>query len=144
MLVKKSMIIWRKEILDLTIKWPILIMLKARVFLKSSSCQKELERYHIYYQQCVHSIISLYLHLFNIFICTSGCNLSNDILMLTTLRKCCLIPGWEFQIVILKLLTLWFQVLAVFNLRDPQSQFGDWMSLFLQAAFMAEGIKIVI
>lgn len=39
---------------------------------------------------------------------------------------------------------LWFQVLAVFNLRDPQSQFGDWMSLFLQAAFMAEGIKIVI
>lgn len=36
---------------------------------------------------------------------------------------------------------LWFQVLAVFNLRDPQSQFGDWMSLFLQAAFMAEGIK---
>jgi len=39
---------------------------------------------------------------------------------------------------------LWFQVLAVFNLRDPQSQFGDWMSLFFKAAFMAEGIKIIM
>jgi len=36
---------------------------------------------------------------------------------------------------------LWFQVLAVFNLKDPQSQFGDWISLFFKAAFMAEGIK---
>ena len=34
---------------------------------------------------------------------------------------------------------LWLQVLAVFNLKDPQSQFGDWMSLFFKAAFMAEG-----
>ena len=36
---------------------------------------------------------------------------------------------------------LWYsiQVLAVFNLKDPQSQFGDWISLFLKAAFMAEG-----
>ena len=38
----------------------------------------------------------------------------------------------------------WFQVLAVFNLKDPQSQFGDWMALFFKAAFMAEGIKMVI
>jgi len=34
---------------------------------------------------------------------------------------------------------LWLQVLAVFNLKDPQSQFGDWMSLFFKAALMAEG-----
>lgn len=27
----------------------------------------------------------------------------------------------------------------MFNLKDPQSQFGDWISLFLKAAFMAEG-----
>ena len=31
------------------------------------------------------------------------------------------------------------KVLAVFNLKDPQSQFGDWISLFLKAASMAEG-----
>ena len=35
-----------------------------------------------------------------------------------------------------------FQVLAVFNLKDPQSQFGDWISLFLKAAFMAEGTLV--
>ncbi|XP_022800692.1 uncharacterized protein LOC111338453 [Stylophora pistillata] len=31
------------------------------------------------------------------------------------------------------------KVLAVFNLKDPQSQFGDWISLFLKAALRAEG-----
>ena len=28
----------------------------------------------------------------------------------------------------------------MFNLKDPQSQFGDWISLFLKAAFLSEGI----
>lgn len=33
-----------------------------------------------------------------------------------------------------------FKVLVVFNLKDRQSQFGNWISLFLKAAFMSEGI----
>ena len=33
-----------------------------------------------------------------------------------------------------------FKVLVVFSLKDRQSQFGDWISLFLKAAFMLEGI----
>ena len=41
---------------------------------------------------------------------------------------------------VINLLSL--QVLAVFNLKDPQSQFGDWISLFFKAAFMAEGISL--
>lgn len=36
-----------------------------------------------------------------------------------------------------------FKVLVVFNLKDRQSQFGDWISLFLKAAFMSEGIVIL-
>ena len=32
----------------------------------------------------------------------------------------------------------------MFNLKDPQSQFGDWISLFLKAALMAEGTAYIM
>lgn len=49
----------------------------------------------------------------------------------------------RFSLIFVFTFALSFKVLVVFNLKDRQSQFGDWISLFLKAAFMSEGIVIL-